>query len=162
MEIAYAIISETRQAVWILFAGIKPGISTDIIYRIPDTSQWRHIRFYDVIIKRTRILAHLSLFFKYFLFFLYWYCCGAEFRRRAWPLGGAVESAPPNTQNSDRYPRISPKGTGPLQNHESPIIRPRGVGLIANFNIPKYPRGKATGEFTPSTDNEPLSCSNRV
>ena len=63
MEIAYAIISETRQAVWILFAGIKPGISTDnIIYRNPDTSQWRHIRFYDVIIKRTRILAHSSLF----------------------------------------------------------------------------------------------------
>jgi len=33
-----------------------------IIYRKPDTSQWRHIRFYDVIIQRTRILAHLSLF----------------------------------------------------------------------------------------------------
>ena len=61
MEIAYTIISETRQAVWILFAGIKPGINTDIIYRKPDTSQWRHIRFYDVIIKRTRILAHSSL-----------------------------------------------------------------------------------------------------
>ena len=31
-----------------------------IIYRKPDASQC-HIRFYDVIIKRTRILAHLSL-----------------------------------------------------------------------------------------------------
>ena len=37
------------------------------------------------------------------------------------------------------------ESTGPLQDHESPIIRPHGVGLIASFNIPKYPRGKATG-----------------
>ena len=32
---------------------------------------------------------------------------------------------------------------------------------MPNFNIPKYPRGKATGEFTPSVDlerNEPLPC----
>ena len=42
-------------------------------------------------------------------------CCGAGFRWWARPLDGAVESAPPNTWNSDRYPRISPKGTGPLQ-----------------------------------------------
>ena len=40
MEMAYTIISETSQAVWILFAGIKPGILAlaQIIYRKPDTS----------------------------------------------------------------------------------------------------------------------------
>ena len=69
------------------------------------------------------------------------YCCGAGRRWRARPLGGAVESAPPNTRNLDRAPRRTPKGTGLLQDRESPIIRPRGIGLIANFNIPKYPRG---------------------
>ena len=61
------------------------------------------------------------------------YCCGAGYRWRARPLGGAVESSPPNTRNLGRDPRISPKGTGPLQDHESPIIRLRGVGLIAKL-----------------------------
>ena len=35
------------------------------------------------------------------------YCCGAGRRLRARPLGGAAGSAPPNTRNLDRHPRIT-------------------------------------------------------
>ena len=50
--------------------------------------------------------------------------------------------------------------TGPLSDRSSPMDRPRGVGSIANFNLPKYPRGPTTGEIHPrrnSYENEPLS-----
>ena len=50
--------------------------------------------------------------------------------------------------------------TGPLLDRSSPIDRPRGVGSIANFNLPKYPRGSNYRGNSPSTApvrNEPLS-----
>ena len=58
-------------------------------------------------------------------------------------------------------PRISPESTGPLSYRNPPMDRPRGVGSIANFNLPKYPRGPTTGEFHPrrnSYGNEPISA----
>ena len=57
------------------------------------------------------------------------------------------------------------KSTAPLLDRSSPIDRPRGVGSIANFNLPKYPRGPTYRENSPSTApvrNEPLAYSNRV
>ena len=62
-------------------------------------------------------------------------------------------------------PWITPEPTGPLSDRNSPIGRPRGVGSIANFNLPKYPRRPNYRGNSPSTmlvQNEPLAYSNRV
>ena len=49
MEIAYTIISETSKLFEFCLRESSRALA-QIIYRKPDTSQWRHIRFYDVII----------------------------------------------------------------------------------------------------------------
>ena len=47
-------------------------------------------------------------------------------------------------------PRITPEPTGHLKDRRSPIGRPRGIGSIANFNIPKCPRRPNYRENSPS------------
>ena len=52
-----------------------------------------------------------------------------------------------------------------ILDRNTPMGRPRGVGLIANFNLPNYPRGPATGEFHPrrnSYGNKPLKRARSV
>uniref|UniRef100_A0A8C4R9E5 dynamin GTPase n=1 Tax=Eptatretus burgeri TaxID=7764 RepID=A0A8C4R9E5_EPTBU len=77
------------------------------------------------------------------------YCCGAGYRPRARPRDGAA-SRPDRSPGMYRsLPRISPEPTGPLSDRSSPMDRPRGVESIANFNLPKYPRGPTTREIHP-------------
>ena len=67
-----------------------------------------------------------------------------------------------STDRPECKDRTSPEKSGEdrsLLDRNPPMGRPRGVGSIANFNLPKYPRGPTTGEFHPrrnSYETEPL------
>jgi len=69
------------------------------------------------------------------------------------------KSTRPIARNSDRTSPEKSGEDGSLLDRNPPMGRPRGVGSIANFNLPKYPRGPTTGEFHPrrnSYETEPL------
>ena len=62
-------------------------------------------------------------------------------------------------------PRTTQEPTGPLSDRRSPIGRPRGVGSIATFNLPKSPRRPNYRGNSPSTALvrvELLACPTRV
>ena len=76
---------------------------------------------------------------------LYFHTCidillRAGYRRRARPLGGLQSRLHRTPKIYRSSPRITPEPTGPLSDWRSPIGRPRGIGSIANFTLPKYPR----------------------
>ena len=92
------------------------------------------------------------------------------FRRRVatstttrWSSGVASARSP---GISDRRPRkVRGRRVLVILDRNPPMGRPRGVGLIANFNLPNYPRGPATLEFHPrrnSYGNKPLKRARSV
>ena len=74
-----------------------------------------------------------------------------------WSSGAASARSPGIT---DRRPgEVRGRRVLVILDRNTPMGRPRGVGSIANFNLPKYPCDPATGVFHPrrnSYGREPL------